>query len=46
MPSEIIKGEIVLNLFNSQNLLEVPNKPYLYVKLKRSTYTELGTKEK
>jgi len=46
MPVEIIQGEVVLNIFNSQNLLFVANKPYLYVKLKRVSYSEVGVKTK
>lgn len=46
MPSEIMKGELTLNLFNCKNFLEVPNKPHLYVKVKRVTYSDEGTKVK
>jgi hypothetical protein len=46
MPVEIIKGEITVNIFNSQNLIVIPNKPYLYVKLKRISYAEDGSKVK
>jgi hypothetical protein len=42
MPSDTINGEIQVLLFDSQNFLEVPNKPYLYVKLKRVSYLPQG----
>lgn len=42
MPSETIEGEIQVLLDDSTNLLEVPNKPFLYVKLKRVTYLAQG----
>ena len=46
MPVEIIKGEISLLIRNSQGLLSVAEKPYLYVKLKRVSYENDGTRKK
>ena len=46
MPVELIKGEISLLIRNSQGLLSVQDKPYLYVKLKRVSYEDDGTKKK
>lgn len=46
MPVEPIKGEIALLIRNSQGLLTVPDKPYLYVMLKRVSYEDDGVKKK
>ena len=46
MPVEIIRGEISLLIRNSQGLLNVPDKPYLYVKLKRVNYEDDGSRKK
>ena len=46
MPVEIIEGEITLNLFNSKNLQKSLATPNLYVKLKRVSYNEDGTRAK
>jgi hypothetical protein len=46
MPIEIIEGEVTLNIYNSKNFLTVPNKPYLYVKVKRVSYSDAGVKVK
>jgi hypothetical protein len=46
MPVEIIEGEITLNLFNSKNLPKNLATPNLYVKLKRVSYNEDGTRAK
>lgn len=44
MPVEIMKGELSMNILNCQNLLEVPNKLNLYIKVKRVTYSDAATK--
>jgi len=46
MPVELIKGEIALLIRNSKSLLAVPDKPHLYVKLKRVSYEDDGSKKK
>jgi len=46
MPVEIIHGEVALLIRNSKSLLVVVDKPYLYVKLKRISYENDGTRKK
>ncbi len=47
MPVDQLKGgEITVLLDNSRNLAVVGNMPYLYVKLRRFTYSDDGTVKK
>lgn len=46
MPVELIAGEISLLIKDSRGLLTVPDKSYLYIKLKRVSYEDDGTKKK
>ena len=46
MPEELIQGEITLSIVNSKNLPKNLATPNLYVKLKRVSYNEVGTRAK
>ena len=46
MPEAIINGEIIVSIFNSKNFPKSGAQQFLYVKLKRVSYNDDGTKAK
>lgn len=46
MPSETMKGEVSVRVFNAKNLVQIPGKQNLLLKLKCVSYNDEGKKEK